>query len=338
LLISVVMPCFNVADSVARTIKSVCDQTFADFELLAIDDGSVDETVQIIQDYADKCMPTSAQVRIILQENSGPGAARNRGMREARGDLIAFLDADDLWHSRYLATVAATFERYPQLDALACNSWDLSTGGYYLNVEAGRDAVMLIEDFFDAVQTETMVVRTSGVTIRRSVVASVGYMREDLRRSQDKEYWARLAASRVRWGFLPEPLVVYNGQRGQSVTRNESRFANLPSPETWSRDIWPLLHPDMVDGFREWHLRRARGICRECLQAGRDHQARAAAREALIRATDWRNRLFFYAVRFGPGRVYRLVHPVISWSKRLIHKVRGTESVAQSELDFRDRT
>lgn len=330
------MPCFNVADTIERTIRAVCDQTFTDFELLAVDDGSEDETVQIILDCAGKYMPTPAQVRILSQRNSGPGAARNRGMREARGDLIAFLDADDLWSREYLAAVTAAFEKYPELDSLACNSWDLHAGGYDLNVETRSDALLLVEDFFKAVQTKTMVVRTSGVTIRRSVVESVGYMREDLRRSQDKEYWARLAASGVRWGFLPEPLVLYNGLRAQSVSRNESRFTNVPSPEMWSRDIWPLLKPDMVGGFREWHLQRAKGICRECLQAGLDRQARATAREALMRTSDWRSGLFFLAVRLDLGKVYRLLQPVGARAKRLITKMRGGEPAAHPEFDLRE--
>jgi glycosyltransferase involved in cell wall biosynthesis len=335
LLVSIVMPCFNVADTVSRTIRSVCNQTFTSFELLAVDDGSVDRTVDIIRDRTYRHMPAQAQLRVLSQENRGPGAARNRGMSEARGEIIAFLDADDLWSPEYLATVAAAFHRLPQLDALASNSWDLLRGGYHLNVERHRnDEVLIIDDFFKAVLQGTMVVRTSGISIRRSVVSRVGCMREDLLRSQDREYWARLAASQVCWGFSPEPLVVYNGMRAKSVSNNESRFVNVPSPEMWSREIWPLLDSSMQDGFRGWYMERAREMCREALQAGLDDQARATAKEALSRAADRHDTLFFLAVRHTPKKINRFVWPAGAWAKGLLRKARGTRGLTHTVSDM----
>ncbi len=328
------MPCFNVADTISRTIRSVCNQTFTGFELLAVDDGSVDKTVEIIRDRAHQHMPARAELRVLSQENRGPGAARNRGMSEARGDVIAFLDADDLWSPEYLATVAAAFQSLPHLDALASNSWDLLPGGYHLNVKRPRnDEVLIIDDFFKAVLQGTMVVRTSGISIRRSVVSRVGHMREDLLRSQDREYWARLAASRVCWGFSPEPLVVYNGMRTKSVSNNESRFVKVPSPEMWSREVWPLLDSSMHDGFRGWYMERAREMCREALQAGLDDQARATAKEALSRAADCRDTLFFLAVRYAPRKVNRFVWPAGSRVKSLFRKAGGARDLTHVMSD-----
>lgn len=315
------MPCFNVADVVGRTIISVCSQTFTSFELIMVDDGSSDETVQVIRDATAENLPAGAEFRILFQANRGAGAARNRGMSEARGDLIAFLDADDLWQPEYLATAAAAFEEFPELEALASNSWDqLPNARQRLNIQPGGGGVLIIEDFFEASSKQSIVLRTSGVTVRRSVVGRVGGMREDLIRAQDTEYWARLAASGVRWGFSLEPLVIYNGVRLESLSRNESRFANAPSPETWSSEIWPLLDPRGAKSFRKWYLDYARSWCRLELQVGLDERAKATAREALPRAAGWRNTLFLLAASYLPGELYRFVWRTGAPVKRLLLK------------------
>jgi glycosyltransferase involved in cell wall biosynthesis len=316
------MPCFNVADSVAATVASAGDQTFTDFELLAIDDGSSDGTLEALRDCAALCLRSPAELRILSQENRGAGAARNLGMREARGDLIAFLDADDLWNPDYLATVAMIFRTNPQLDVLASNSWDICPHGYHLNVKQTIGAISIVDDLFKSLLDGSVVVRTSGVTLRNFIPGRAGYMREDLRRGQDYEYWSRLAATHVAWGFSPKPLVFYNGIRPASLTRNESRFANAPSPETWSRDIWPLLDSTMRNSFRRWYLHYARSECWEQLQAGLDDRAKVTAKEALPRTAGFRDTLALLAVRFVPGGVHRVVWRLGSRVRRLQRRVR----------------
>jgi glycosyltransferase involved in cell wall biosynthesis len=329
------MPCFNVAATVARTLTSVCNQTLTDFELLAVDDGSSDNTVEVVRDCASRCMRGPAELRILSQENRGAGAARNLGMSQARGDLTAFLDADDLWSPEYLATVATVLQGYPQLDALASNSWDMCPHGYHLNVKQKSDSVIVVEDLFKALLDGTVVVRTSGVTIRSSIPPRAGYMRVDLRRGQDYEYWSRLAAVGVRWGFSPKPLLLYDGTRAESQTRNQSRFANAPSPETWSKEIWPLLGSSALRGsFQKWYVHYARSECWEQLQAGLDDRARATANEAFPRTTGCRNTLALLAVRFVPGRIHRLVWRVGSRVKRLLRSARRELGARNEEHDL----
>ncbi len=152
-------------------------------------------------------------------------------------------------------------------------------------------------------------------------------MREDLRRSQDKEYWARLTASGVRWGFSPEPLVVYNGLRAGSVSRNETRFANIPSPEMWSRDIWPLLDSRMEQGFRPWYVERARRCAgRPCKQGWTTKPGPPRRRRSP------RTRgpgILFTSSPFAtpPGELNRLLWPAGSRVKGLVREVRGTQNL-----------
>lgn len=104
--VSVIIPLFNKAPYVSRALASVTKQTFKDFELIVVDDGSTDEGPRIVEACDD------SRIRLVSQENSGPGAARNRGLAEARGELIAFLDADDEWFPDYLKESVRLLDEY----------------------------------------------------------------------------------------------------------------------------------------------------------------------------------------------------------------------------------
>jgi glycosyltransferase involved in cell wall biosynthesis len=101
---SVIVPLFNKAPYILRTLESISAQTFGDFEVLVVDDGSTDEGAEQVRSYQDQ------RFRLISQSNAGPGAARNRALNEAQGELVAFLDADDTWDSRYLQAGVNAFE------------------------------------------------------------------------------------------------------------------------------------------------------------------------------------------------------------------------------------
>ncbi len=104
--LSVIVPLFNKAAYIRRALDSIAHQTFGDFEVIIVDDGSTDESDMIACSYPD------ARFRVVRQENQGPGAARNTGITESTGELIAFLDADDEWLPHHLETAVRAFDQH----------------------------------------------------------------------------------------------------------------------------------------------------------------------------------------------------------------------------------
>lgn len=103
--VSVIVPLYNKAPTVERALQSIAGQSFAEFEVIVVDDGSTDNGAALAGAFGD------ARIRVIRQANAGPGAARNRGIAEASGELVAFLDADDEWLPQFLATSIALLDR-----------------------------------------------------------------------------------------------------------------------------------------------------------------------------------------------------------------------------------
>ncbi|HKQ99575.1 MAG TPA: glycosyltransferase family 2 protein [Pyrinomonadaceae bacterium] len=125
--VSIVIPLYNKAPYVRRALDSIAAQTFSDFEVIVVDDGSTDEGPQIVKEYGD------ARVRLITQANAGPGPARNAGIALAQGELTAFLDADDEWMPEYLS------ESVSALEALGPDVASISSGYIEYPAELSRE-------------------------------------------------------------------------------------------------------------------------------------------------------------------------------------------------------
>lgn len=108
-MISVVIPLYNKAHTIVNTLNTVFAQTYQDFEVVIVNDGSTDNSVEVVQQHFN-----DKRIRIIHQKNAGVSVARNRGVDESKGDYIAFLDGDDEWHPDYLSIINDTISKYPQ--------------------------------------------------------------------------------------------------------------------------------------------------------------------------------------------------------------------------------
>ncbi len=216
--VSVILPAYNREDLVARAIDSVLAQSFTDFELIVVDDCSTDGTRAVLERYRGH-----PRVRLVLSDvNRGGGGARNLGIAEARADLIAFQDSDDVWLPHKLAAQVAAMDARPAAGLCYC-------GALY---SAGRESYYLPKALFDRFEGDMSdqilihnTTSTQTLVIRREALDRAGHFDGSFRRLQDWDLMIRVAQV-TEFLFLPEPLVVIYGTPGNisSVPVNDAVF------------------------------------------------------------------------------------------------------------------
>lgn len=216
-LISIVMPCFNTAAHLARSIGSVQAQDCSDWELLAVDDGSTDDTWACLESLAQQ----DARIRPLRQANAGAAAARNRGIERAQGRYLAFLDSDDTWDPRLLGALSLALERQPEAGLAYCGWQNIGLGG-------ARDKPYVPPDYEreDKVQA---VMRgcpwpIHAVLCRTALVTAAGGFDESLSSCMDYDLWLRLAPAN-RLVLVPEVLAFYHHHGSGQITSNRVRIA-----------------------------------------------------------------------------------------------------------------
>ena len=213
-LVSVIMPAFNSARYIQESIDSVLAQDYPNNELIVIDDGSTDSTVELVSDYGNR-------VRLITQQNQGAAVARNAGLKAARGDYIAFIDSDDVWLPGKLTTQIRHLQHHPDVGIVYArwHKWKPDNSGEFpppatFNV-SGADThdsdPGITQDGSGWLYTRllfTSKLHTITVVARRSVVEVVGDFDTTLKRGQDYDYWIR-ASRETRIHQLDQPLALY---------------------------------------------------------------------------------------------------------------------------------
>lgn len=187
--ISVIIPLYNKEKYIARTIRNVLEQTFSDFELLIIDDGSVDASLSIAGQIQD------SRIRIIEKANGGVSSARNVGILKARGGIVAFLDADDKWDSDYLFTLNDMVARYPDMVMYAQaydKIWDNGERVFMRNPFGDNVSEVVIPNYNEYIVT-TPLIWTSAVAVNKNYAMRCGLFDEGLTLGEDTDMWFRLA-------------------------------------------------------------------------------------------------------------------------------------------------
>lgn len=200
--VSVIMPTYNAGARIGAAISGVLCQTHSDVELIVVDDGSTDDTVEIVKGFG-------AAVRLLRQENAGPNAARNHGFGAATGEVIALCDSDDYLLPNYLSAALAVLAEAPPRTWVTCSSLSLTDNGLgdygyspfgEISRERQREAILQVN--FVSIFS----------VFPRQLMEEVGPFNEELRRCEDWEYWARSILTGWRVAFQPEPASLYRQQ------------------------------------------------------------------------------------------------------------------------------
>jgi len=199
-LVSAIIPNYNYERFIADAIESALKQTYPYVEVIVVDDGSTDMSQTVTKNYEQR-------IRSIRQENKGVAAARNRGVEESRGELLAFLDADDLWLPTKLERQVQLFLADDELGLVHCGVEEMT--------DAGERIRLVLKGMEGWVARELLLLRQavilgggSGLMVPRRVFDAVGGFDQRLSTSADWDLFYRVAAKR-KVGFVPEPLVRY---------------------------------------------------------------------------------------------------------------------------------
>jgi len=188
-VISVVIPLHNKVRYIKRALDSVLAQTCQGFEVIVVNDGSTDGSEKVVQQYGD------ARIRLVSQENAGEGSARNRGIAEARADLIAFLDADDEWLPSHLVTVLRLRSKHPECGAYATAFAVMTERGRRMPALTGVPAPPfegVLPNYFHTVIGDHAVC-SSGVAVPRETFNTCGLFPDGEPRRGDLDMWCRVA-------------------------------------------------------------------------------------------------------------------------------------------------
>lgn len=283
--VSVVIPAFNAAGYIADTLASVQSQTFQDLEIIVVDDGSTDDTAAVVENFG-------GAVHLVRQLNSGPGAARNKGIRQAEGTLVAFLDADDIWNDSKLEKQCERFAQRAELGMVFTEHLQVDAAGQLLsNRLVGKRTWLMKGDLVRNILLYSNV-NCSTVMVRRAVFDNVGTFDETLPMAEDDNMWIRIAA-RYPVELIDEPLALYRMHDANTISDRLKLY------DCVEKSMESLLQRDPLVAQ---HLREAVSQKRSYLHFGRgyhhfERRDYDAARREFVKGTQlhrgyWRNHLY----------------------------------------------
>jgi len=258
-VVSVVIPMYNVEKYIEQSINSVLKQTYHHFEIILVDDGCTDNTLNIVNSFTD------TRIRLVSQKNRGLSGARNTGIDAARGIYIALLDADDYWAPNKLTRHVRHLSRNPKVGISYCPSLFISEEGDLLGVGQFPKLKNITTQH---VFCRNPVGNGSAAVIRRSVLTEISffgvkrdkyrnmYFNESLRQSEDIELWTRIALN-TKWKFegISAPLTYYRvNESGLSADVNK-QFSSWQHAVMLNKDSNPNFFKQFYSLAKAYQLR-----------------------------------------------------------------------------------
>jgi cellulose synthase/poly-beta-1,6-N-acetylglucosamine synthase-like glycosyltransferase len=295
--VSVIIPAYQAADYIAQTLHSVFAQTFTNFEVLLVNDGSpdADQLERALQPFSDR-------IRYLKQENRGPSAARNAAIRQAQGKYLAFLDSDDFWLPHHLASQIELLERNSELKLVYADAillMDDAPIGRAFEISASQSGPVT----FETLVRESCTVNTSSAVASRQAVVEAGVFDETMHRCEDLDLWLRMCHRGARMDYRPNPQVCHRIRNGLAADRELMKQAHIAVYRK-ALSVLPVTSAERATLERcirtiegELHLERAK---RRLLDK---HYAEALSetREANAILNSWKLRMAITGIRHVPG-------------------------------------
>lgn len=308
--VSVVIPSYNNSSSIRKCIKSVLNQSIDAYEIIVVNDGSIDNTSEVLKKFGNKII-------YLEQTNQGQGAARNTGLKAATGEYIAFLDSDDYWLPDFLKTTVLFLDNHP--DAVAVNTGHLIKKfgkANYGPVLSEKDKLKyrdgeIIDSFFDF-WAKYDHIRTGTVVIRKNIIDKAGYQRPDLRISQDLEYWGYIATY-GKWSFISHAYWVGDSasvaaEKGWNK-KYEKRRKMCPTVESWEKRIFLRLDAKDLNGFKTIRGRVACGFAFNKILGGDDIGSKLIVQKYGSQMPEaWTTMVMVYGIKGSPMRWKLICH------------------------------
>ena len=267
---SVIIPVYNAVKLVGETLESVFAQECEDFEIIVVNDGSTDNTRDVLEAYAENCR---LRMRIIQQENKGEGGARNRGIFSAQGKYLAFLDQDDLWFPWTLETYFNVLQTHDFPSILVASGAEFHNLEDAAKIKYAEISVSVYEDFFSAAHDQYLPAGTPGTVVKAEEAQRIGGLSEDRVIGIDQEIFLKLGEAKGLV-HVTSPVTVAIRRHEGNLQRNVTMAAKgaLLFIDRECRNMYP------GKSDRKWTRRRiisrwTRTVSMQCLRAKYYRQA-----------------------------------------------------------------
>ena len=296
--VSVIIPAYNTADYIGETLESVLAQSFSDFEVIVINDGSPD-TERLEKSIA----PFESRIIYLKRDNGGPSAARNTGLRQAQGEYVAFLDSDDIWFTDYLWSQMQVLRQNPGLDLVYTDILLFGdspfAGKSYMELHSPKGPAT-----FESVLVEDCKIPTSGTVARRQTLIDAGLFDERFVRSEDYDLWLRVAHRGGRIAYQRKILGRHRIHAESLAADGEKLLAaELDVVTKLTRTLDLTAQERSLAEYRiaraEAHLELARG--KACLLTGEHELARVSLSKANSFLRSPKLTAVLLALRCSPG-------------------------------------
>jgi len=218
--VSVIIPVYNGERFLSEAIESVINQTYPNWEIIAINDGSTDRSMEILKHYKSKL---SSLIHVINQENLGPSVARNSGIKKAKGEYIAFLDYDDLWLSEKLEKQVKFLESNNEISLIYCDCYIIDNNSNIEKDTYSEKTKFIKGKIFKKLLSNNFI-PTSTVLLRKKVLDDVGLFNLEYKISQDYDLWLRIS-DKYLIDFLKQPLAKYRFH-SESISKDVKLMTN----------------------------------------------------------------------------------------------------------------